>query len=90
MNKPTNKASTESKKPKSYEEAHAELEGILDELQGGDVDVGKLTEKVSRSSELIKYCRAQITAVEMQVKDIINSAEPDDASESDDDIDLDL
>ncbi|NDD18662.1 MAG: polyprenyl synthetase family protein, partial [Acidimicrobiia bacterium] len=37
-----------------YEDAVSELEEILDELEGDDIDVDKLAERVKRASDLVK------------------------------------
>ncbi|MFT6289866.1 MAG: exodeoxyribonuclease VII small subunit, partial [Ilumatobacter sp.] len=44
-----------------YADALRELDGILRELEGSDVDVDRLAERVARASELITLCRDKIT-----------------------------
>ena len=44
-----------------YAEAMDELEQILDELEGDDLDVDVLAVRVRRASELIELCRTRIT-----------------------------
>jgi exodeoxyribonuclease VII small subunit len=66
-----------------YAEAMAELEAILDELEGDQLDVDLLAERVRRASELIKLCRARITRAESDVDAIVTDleeleGEPDD------------
>jgi exodeoxyribonuclease VII small subunit len=58
-----------------YAEAMAELEGILDELEGDQLDVDVLAERVRRASELIKLCRARITRAESDVDTIVTDLE---------------
>ena len=50
------------KKTKSitYKEALRTLEEIIDELQGEDVDVDELSQKVKTATELIKVCKEKI------------------------------
>ncbi|AWV91391.1 exodeoxyribonuclease VII small subunit [Bradymonas sediminis] len=56
----------------------AELEGLLDEIDGNEVDLDELAIKVERASQLINMCRGKIEQTEMQVKAIIEGlAEPD-------------
>ena len=40
----------------------AELEDILEELEGDDLDVDVLAERVRRASPLIEICRARISS----------------------------
>jgi exodeoxyribonuclease VII small subunit len=64
-----------------YAEAMSELEQILDELEGDDLDVDVLAIRVRRASELIAVCRARITRAEDDVAKIVTALEdftPDD------------
>ena len=64
-----------------YAEAMRELEEILDELEGDDLDVDVLAVRVRRASELIAVCRARITRAEDDVAKIVTALEdfdPDD------------
>ncbi len=40
-----------------YAAALGELDGILRELEGSDVDVDRLADRVTRAAELIALCR---------------------------------
>jgi exodeoxyribonuclease VII small subunit len=53
-----------------YAAALAELDGILRELEGSDVDVDHLAERVARASELIQLCRAKISAAQMRIEQV--------------------
>jgi len=68
-----------------YAEAMAELEGILDELEGDDLDVDVLAERVRRASELLTVCRGRITRAQADVDRIVTDLEEFEAPESDDD-----
>ena len=64
-----------------YAEAMRELEEILDELEGDDLDVDVLAVRVRRASELIELCRSRITRAEDDVAKIVTALEdftPDD------------
>jgi len=69
-----------------YADAMQELEAILEELEGDELDVDVLAERVRRASELIKLCRARITRAQDDVARIVadledfsaDDAEPDD------------
>ncbi len=53
-----------------YADALRELDGILRELEGSDVDVDRLAERVGRASELITMCRDKITTAELQIRQV--------------------
>ncbi len=58
-----------------YREALAELERILDELEGDAVDVDVLATKVKRAAELITLCRDRITAARVEVETVVADLE---------------
>lgn len=55
----------------SYSEAIGEIEEILRSLQDGQADIDTLTQKVRRASELIRTCRAKLTAAKKEVEEIL-------------------
>ncbi|MGQ0804644.1 MAG: exodeoxyribonuclease VII small subunit [Actinomycetota bacterium] len=58
-----------------YAEAMAELEDILEELEGDQLDVDVLAERVRRASELIKSCRTRIARAQGDVDKIVTDLE---------------
>lgn len=54
----------------SYAEALAELDDILRELEGSDVDVDRLADRVTRAAELIKLCRSRISAAQVRIEQV--------------------
>ena len=58
-----------------YAEAMAELEEILEELEGDQLDVDVLAERVRRASELIKSCRTRIARAQADVDKIVTDLE---------------
>lgn len=54
----------DSQAPTGYAEAVAELEAILAEIEGTDVDVDLLATKVDRANVLIEFCRTRISAAQ--------------------------
>jgi exodeoxyribonuclease VII small subunit len=58
-----------------YAEAMAELEDILGALEGDQLDVDVLAERVRRASELIKTCRARISRAQSDVDRIVSDLE---------------
>jgi exodeoxyribonuclease VII small subunit len=53
-----------------YAAALAELDGILRELEGSDVDVDHLAERVARASELIQLCRTKISNAQLRIEQV--------------------
>ena len=60
---------TEQSTP-GYAEALAELDGILRELEGSDVDVDHLADRVARASELILLCRSKISEAQLRIEQV--------------------
>ncbi len=58
-----------------YGEAMDELEAILAELEGDDLDVDVLAARVQRASELLKTCRARIVRAQQDVDRIVADLE---------------
>ena len=56
----------------SYADAVAELEAIVAGLDGVDVDVDALTQRVARAAELIALCRERIGATRLEVERILS------------------
>ncbi len=64
-----------------YGEAMAELDAILTELEGDELDVDVLAERVQRASELLKVCRARIVRAQQDVDRIVADLDEFDARE---------
>jgi len=54
-----------------YEEAMADLEGILAELEAEESDLDGLARRVRRAAELVRHCREKIHATEMEVEKVL-------------------
>ena len=54
--------------PKSFEEALAELEGILSDIEGGEVPLEESLVKYERGQFLVQHCRAVLAQAEKQVE----------------------
>lgn len=61
---------TDDTTPPGYADALRELDAILRELEGSDVDVDRLAERVARASELITVCRDKISTAELQIRQV--------------------
>ncbi len=54
--------------PTSYEAALQELEGLVQQMESGQLPLNQLLSGYQRGAELLTYCRAQLDAVEQQIK----------------------
>lgn len=54
--------------PKSFEDALAELERILSEIEGGQVGLEESLSKYERGTFLIGHCRNVLSAAEKQIE----------------------
>jgi len=63
-----------SKEP-NYTEAFEELQGIVLEIEQGEISVDALSEKVKRAAILIKICKAKLTSTEEDVARILKELE---------------
>lgn len=52
----------------SYEEALAELEQLVAQLDAGQLPLDQLLSRYQRGSELLAFCRARLDAVENQIR----------------------
>jgi exodeoxyribonuclease VII small subunit len=59
----------------SYSEAVAEIESILEKIEGGKLDVDDLADKVSRVTDLLKLCRDRLHKTETQINQILEEGE---------------
>lgn len=55
----------------NYTEAFKDLQIIVAEIEGGDIPVDDLSEKVSRAARLIKVCRLKLSATEDNLGQIL-------------------
>ena len=68
MTKKTATSSSPALPPESYEDALAELERLVADMEGGQMPLDRLVEGYRRGAELLGYCRSRLDAVEAQVK----------------------
>lgn len=64
----------------TYREATRELEEILRAIESDSVDVDELTQKVQRSSQLIKFCKDKLRHAENAINQVFNEENCDDIS----------
>ena len=61
-------AAPSQKEPASYEQALAELDRLVQQMEGGQLPLDQLLDGYRRGAELLAYCRGRLQAVEDQVK----------------------
>ena len=73
--------------PASFEEAMAELERLVEQMEAGELPLEASVAAYKRGSELVKFCAVQLDKVESQVKvlegDILKPFSADVAPEAD-------
>jgi exodeoxyribonuclease VII small subunit len=52
----------------SYEQAMAELEGLVQRIEAGQMPLDQMLDSYKRGAELLALCRSRLAAVEQQVK----------------------
>ena len=61
----------------SFREAMDELEGILERIEGEEIDIDRLAEELRRAALLLDLCRGKIRKAEVEVTQIVQSLEED-------------
>lgn len=70
----------------TYEDAFAELQQIVGEIESGEINVDELSEKISRASNLIAICKAKLTDTEDEVEKLLLKLNEEQESAEDDEI----
>jgi exodeoxyribonuclease VII small subunit len=70
---------SEPSPPPGYAAALDELDAILRELEGSDVDVDRLADRVARATELIAVCRQRISDARLRIDAVIADLDGSDA-----------
>lgn len=60
-------AATVTAEPANYEDALAELERLVQEMENGQLPLDRLLQSYQRGAELLSFCRTRLQAVEQQV-----------------------
>lgn len=53
----------------TYSEAFIKLEGIVEQLEEGDIQLDQLSMKVKQANELIAICEIKLRTIETDIKD---------------------
>lgn len=64
----------------SFRDAMEELEGILERIEGEEVDIDRLAEELRRAAQLLDLCRGKIRKAEVEVTQIVQSLEDEERS----------
>lgn len=56
-----------------YEEAIAELETIVTDLQNDEVGVDELADRVARGARLVELCRGRLRRAELAVDEVVDA-----------------
>jgi exodeoxyribonuclease VII small subunit len=59
----------------SFRAAMEELEGILERIEGEEIDIDRLAEELRRAAQLLDLCRGKIRKAEVEVTQIVQSLE---------------
>ena len=62
------RSATAVPEPLTYERALAELEQLVQAMEGGEMPLDQLLGSYQRGAELLQLCRARLQSVEEQVK----------------------
>lgn len=54
-----------------YEEAVAELERVVTQMESGQMDLDAVTEKLKKAQKLIKYCKERLTKTDGEIQKIL-------------------
>jgi exodeoxyribonuclease VII small subunit len=54
--------------PASYEQALAELDRLVEQMEQGQLPLDRLLDDYKRGAQLLAWCRGRLEAVEAQVK----------------------
>ena len=57
----------------NYEEAMAELEQIVGQMEDGELNLDELTTKLKRAQQLIKRCNDRLTKTDAEIQKILQA-----------------
>ncbi len=75
MSEPRETAARAEEAPLSFRAAMDELEGILERIEGEEIDIDRLAEELRRAAVLLDLCRGKIRKAEVEVTQIVQSLE---------------
>jgi len=57
-------------KNKNFDKAYQELQNIVEQLQGDDISIDKLSAHIKKATELVKYCKSKLRNVEEEIASV--------------------
>ncbi|HPD96196.1 MAG: exodeoxyribonuclease VII small subunit [Bacteroidales bacterium] len=66
-----------TKKALKYNEAIAEVEKIISEIEDNETDLDELASKLKRAAELLNFCKAKLRSTEEEIQKIIEDFQTD-------------
>ena len=63
----------------SYDDAVAELQAILSQMQGNELGIDELTAQLQRASVLLDFCQMKLTKTEAEVQAVLKRLGLEDA-----------
>lgn len=70
MSKPAKPDHTEANPPESFEQALAELEGLVAKMDQPDLGLDRLLGDYRRGASLVRYCRDRLVQVKAEISQI--------------------
>lgn len=61
-----------AKKEKTYDNALEELENLMVEIETKDLSINELMSKVKIATELIQFCKKQLTEIDKEVQNVLD------------------
>ena len=57
----------------TYAQAMERLEAIMNDVQGGKMDIDSLTDVLKEADEIIKFCKSKLYKVDEEVKAVLQN-----------------
>lgn len=66
-----------SKQKETYSEALERLELIVNQIDGGQLEIDQLIEKMKEANRLIAFCTAQLTKADAEIGKLLSESQKD-------------
>lgn len=57
----------------TYAQAMERLEAIMNDVQGGKMDIDSLTDVLKKADEMVKFCKNKLYKVDEEVKTVLRN-----------------
>ena len=58
----------------NYEEAIKQLDEIVNQLEGGDLNIDQMADQLKQAKKLIRLCKDKLTKTDEEIKALLQSA----------------